>query len=99
MSSLPTTEDEVRSRAGQLLGIEDVDPKSAQAGVGQVTTFNQLGFKGEGSSLKPDGWYLPVDRSSVAILLETKARDSVPIESPKLKRASTEVLRCCALPL
>ncbi|WP_311446685.1 N-6 DNA methylase [uncultured Rothia sp.] len=92
MSSLPTTEDEVRSRAGQLLGIEDVDPKSAQAGIGQVTTFNQLGFKGEGSSLKPDGWYLPVDRSSVAILLETKARDSVPIESPKLKE---QVLKYC----
>lgn len=92
MNSLPTTEDEVRARAGQLLGLDDVDKKIAQAGVGQLTTFKQLGFTGEGSSFKPDGWYLPVDRSSVAILLETKARDSVLIEDSKLKE---QVLKYC----
>lgn len=91
-SNYPTTEDEVRDRAGQLLGLGRVDSKEARAGVGQITTLKSLGFSGEGASLKPDGWYLPVDRGLVALVLETKARDSVPIDSPALK---TQVEKYC----
>lgn len=79
------TEDEVRDHAGKLLGFDNVDPNDARAGVGQITTLKSLGFTGKGISLKPDGWYLPRDRGLVAIVLETKAQDSMPIDSPKLK--------------
>lgn len=41
------------------------------AGVGQLTTFNQLGFKGKLD--KPDGWYLPANKSDTTVVLETKA--------------------------
>lgn len=37
----------------------------------QITTFNQLGFRG--CNDKPDGWYLPDDASKPAIILETKS--------------------------
>lgn len=84
MMNDPVTEDEVRAYAGKVLGFEGVDQRIAKAGVGQITTFNSLGFSGEGSLLKPDGWYLPYDRGRVALVLETKARDSLPIDSPKL---------------
>lgn len=36
------TEDEVRDYAGKILGFEDSE--STRSGVGQLTTFNQLGF-------------------------------------------------------
>lgn len=39
-------------------------------GVGQLTTFNQLGFAGNIN--KPDGWYLPDDKKLPAIILECK---------------------------
>ena len=39
--------------------------------MGQLTTFNQLGFAGVAD--KPDGWYLPENRADVALVLETKA--------------------------
>ena len=42
----------------------------AKSWVGQITTFNQLWFKG--ISYKPDWWYLPEDTGKVAIVLETK---------------------------
>jgi len=45
--------------------------ETVNAGVGQITTFNQLGFKG--SSDKPDGWYLPNNSMFPAIILETKS--------------------------
>ncbi|MDH2456111.1 N-6 DNA methylase [Corynebacterium bovis] len=86
MSQTPSTEDEVRAYAGKILGFDSVDPKVAQAGVGQITTMRQLGFTRDNVSLKPDGWYLPTDSGSVAIALETKARDSAPIDSPILKQ-------------
>ncbi|RRD61879.1 class I SAM-dependent DNA methyltransferase [Leucobacter sp. OH1287] len=85
MGAYPTTEDEVRDYAGKLLGFSDTDNFIARAGVGQVTTLRQLGYVGDGSSLKPDGWYLPHDRGLPAIVLETKARDIMPIDSPALK--------------
>lgn len=63
------TEDEVRDLAREKLGLVECD--SAQAGVGQLTTFNQLGF--QGVSDKPDGWYLPFNHNDVALVLEAKA--------------------------
>lgn len=88
------TEDQVRERAGKKLELDDIDPKLALSGVGQVTTMKQLGFLGEGSSYKPDGWYLPTDRGAVALLLETKGEDLVPIDSPSLKE---QVEKYCTL--
>lgn len=63
------TEDEVRDKARELLGFTDSD--EAQCGVGQLTTFNQLGFPGV--SDKPDGWYLPNNPMDTALILETKS--------------------------
>lgn len=63
------TEDAVRDMARDILGFIDSD--LARSGVGQLTTFNQLGFPGVPD--KPDGWYLPVNRAEVAVILETKA--------------------------
>lgn len=39
------TEDEVRDSAKLILGFDKTEPKVKQ-GTGQITTFNQLGFKG-----------------------------------------------------
>lgn len=49
------TEDEVRDKAREILGLNSVGG-GVIAGVGQLTTFNQLGFKGRLD--KPDGWYI-----------------------------------------
>lgn len=63
------TEDAVRDLARDTLGLKDGE--KVKAGVGQLTTFNQLGF--HGVSDKPDGWYLPENRTDVALILEAKA--------------------------
>lgn len=75
------TEDEVRDKANLILDFIDSD--DARSGTGQITTFNQLGFLG--FSNKPDGWYLPKDKSKVAIILETKA-ENVDIDTDKCIR-------------
>lgn len=64
------TEDEVRDNAKTILGFDQKEEKVNQ-GTGQITTFNQLGFKGNIN--KPDGWYLPEDKKAVSIILETKS--------------------------
>lgn len=64
------TEDQVRNMAEKILGFSDGEADVRQ-GTGQITTFNQLGFKGK--SDKPDGWYLPKDKGKAAIILEAKA--------------------------
>ncbi len=64
------TEDEIRDNAKVILGFDEKEPDVKQ-GTGQITTFNQLGFKGV--SDKPDGWYLPNDKQDIAIILETKS--------------------------
>ncbi|MDN3311761.1 N-6 DNA methylase [Microbacterium oryzae] len=87
------TEDQVRDKASEILGLAGVSPKVAQSGVGQITTMKQLGFGGEGSFNKPDGWYLPVDKGAVALVLETKATGSMPIDAPALR---TQVEKYCA---
>lgn len=63
------TEDEISEKAKAILGLED--KPGVKAGVGQLTTFNQLGFKGVMD--KPDGWYLPDNRNQIAVVLEVKA--------------------------
>lgn len=92
MTHRPTTEDEVREYAGKVLELGTVSSKEAFSGVGQITTLKSLGFNGEGTSLKPDGWYLPHDRGLVAIVLETKAPDKMSIDAPELKE---QVERYC----
>lgn len=64
------TEDEIREMAGYTLGFKE-KIKNVKAGVGQLTTFNQLGFKGVND--KPDGWYLPDNINDPAIILEAKS--------------------------
>ena len=77
------TEDQVRNEAGIALGFIDaggrnVDTSDYISGVGQLTTFIQLGSKlgttdFAGASDKPDGWFLPYNQNSVAVILETKS--------------------------
>ncbi|MGM9727077.1 MAG: hypothetical protein ACI3YJ_05645, partial [Prevotella sp.] len=62
------TEDEVRDIARTELGLELSD--EALSGVGQLTSFNRLGFPGIKD--RPDGWYLPKDTNLTAIILEVK---------------------------
>ena len=63
------TEDEVRKESCEILGLH-ITEREIRSGTGQVTTFNQLGFVGIKD--KPDGWYLPNDKNSPAIILECK---------------------------
>ncbi|MHA6269385.1 HsdM family class I SAM-dependent methyltransferase [Streptococcus anginosus] len=66
------TEDQVRDYAKLVLGFDEAE-ENVDQGTGQITTFNQLGFKGY--SDKPDGWYLPKNMNDVAIILETKSEE------------------------
>ena len=66
------TEDQVRNGAAVRLGFDDGE-SDVQQGTGQITSFNQLGFRGVAD--KPDGWHLPDVKSRPAIILETKAGD------------------------
>lgn len=84
------TEDEIRNSAEKILGFDE-NEKDIQQGTGQITTFNQLGFKGV--SDKPDGWYLPKDTVSPAIILETKA-ENIDIYS---KKCLDELKKNCAI--
>lgn len=63
------TEDEVRDLAGKILGFANTE--NVISGVGQLTSFNQLGFLGVKD--RPDGWYLPDNLELPAIILETKS--------------------------
>lgn len=56
------TEDKVRDYAKVVLGFDESEDNVNQ-GTGQITTFNQLGFKGY--SDKSDGWYLPKNMNDV----------------------------------
>lgn len=86
------TEDEVRDSAKIILGFDKSEPKVKQ-GTGQITTFNQLGFKGVID--KPDGWYLPDDKGSPAIILETKSES----ENISLKKWEKEIIKNCKIAL
>lgn len=82
------TEDEVRDVAKVILGF-DKKEKGIQQGTGQITTFNQLGFKGNNN--KPDGWYLSDDVAFPAIILETKSSK----EDISLKKWVDELVKNC----
>ncbi|NLK93083.1 MAG: SAM-dependent DNA methyltransferase, partial [Bacteroidales bacterium] len=76
------TEDQVRDEAKIILGFNEIE-KEIEQGTGQVTTFNQLGFKGIND--KPDGWYFPNDTSKVSIILETKS-EKEDLNNPKWEK-------------
>lgn len=82
------TEDQVRDNAKIILGLDAVESK-IQQGTGQITTFNQLGFKGIND--KPDGWYLPDDHNMPAIILETKSE----AEDISLQKWVDELVKNC----
>lgn len=86
------TEDEVRDSAKIALGFNKSEPK-VQQGTGQITTFNQLGFKGIND--KPDGWYLPNDLNTPAIILETKSES----EDISLQKWTDELTKNCCIVL
>lgn len=86
------TEDQVRDEAKIILGFDRTEAK-IQQGTGQITTFNQLGFKGVVA--KPDGWYLPDDLNSPAIILETKSES----EDITRKKWATELIKNCKIAL
>ena len=52
MANIVYTEDQVRDLARDILHLEETE--SVKAGVGQLTSFNQLGFLGVKD--RPDGW-------------------------------------------
>lgn len=85
------TEDVVRDEVGKTLGL--CNTEDVQAGVGQVTTFNQLGIPGIND--KPDGWYLPYDKTQPALILECKA-EQVDITT---RRCVTEIKKNCRIVL
>ena len=85
------TEDEIRDGAKIILGFDQIQSKVKQ-GTGQITTFNQLGFKGIND--KPDGWYLPDDHNSPAIILETKSILVIMILRPDLQMQKTSRSVC-----
>ncbi len=82
------TEDEVRDVAKVILGF-DKKENGIRQGTGQITTFNQLGFKGNNN--KPDGWYLSDDVAFPAIILETKSSK----EDISLKKWVDELVKNC----
>ncbi len=82
------TEDQVRDSAKIILGFDAIEAK-IQQGTGQITTFNQLGFKGIND--KPDGWYLPDDHNMPAIILETKSES----EDISLQKWADELIKNC----
>ena len=86
------TEDQVRDCAKNILGFDAIE-LNVQQGTGQITTFNQLGFKGVND--KPDGWYLPDDRNMPAIILETKAE----AEDISLQKWADELIKNCNIVL
>lgn len=85
------TEDEIRDSAGFILGFNEKN-KDFICGVGQLTTFNQLGFKGV--AYKPDGWFLPKNYNDVAIILETKS-SNVELKDKQVE----ELLKNCSIVL
>ena len=80
------TEDEVRDLAKKILGFECKE--RVNCGVGQLTTFNQLGFKGVKD--KPDGWYFPNNHAEVAIVIETKA-SNIPLGDKQVEEVLKNV--------
>ena len=69
------TEDQIREQTKAELKIED-EYIDAVAGVGQLTTFNNLdSYYFKGIADKPDGWYLPKNTNDTAVVIECKSSD------------------------
>lgn len=83
------TEDQVRDQAAKILKFETTD--NVKAGVGQLTSFNQLGFAGVKD--RPDGWYLPNNVEDTVIILETKNSNQ------KLENYIDEIVKNCNIVL
>ena len=83
------TEDQVRDQAAKILKFETTD--NVKAGVGQLTSFNQLGFIGVKD--RPDGWYLPNNVEDTVIILETKNSNQ------KLENYIDEIVKNCNIVL
>lgn len=66
-------EDKVSDLARIILGF--YDSETAKSDVGQTTTFNNLGFAGIKD--RPDGWYLPNEKTFPAIILEVKSGSTI----------------------
>lgn len=92
MSILKRTEDQVRDAAKIILGFDKIE-KDVEQGTGQITTFNELGFKGYNK--KPDGWYLPKNKTLPAIILEAKSEK----EDITLQKWVDELTRNCDIVL
>lgn len=84
------SEDQIRDKARDILGLRD--SADADSGVGQLTSFGQLGFKGEGAACRPDGWWLPKDTTVPALVLEVKA-EKVDFQEKHVQ----ELLRNCRI--
>ena len=80
------TEDEVRDYANTILKFKN--EKDVKAGVGQLTSFNLLGFVGVKD--RPDGWYLPDNKNNTAIILEAKSSSSILNENHKNETNTTK---------
>lgn len=82
------SEDIVREESKTILGFEDTE--TAKSGVGQLTSWTKLGFKGEKGS--PDGWYLPNINTYPAIIAEFKA-NNISLNKPQVD----ELLKNCKI--
>lgn len=78
-------EGQVVQLAKKILGLSDSDV--AKSDISQYKTFNELGFSGV--VFRPDGWYLPFDKSAPALILETKNSKT------KIQNYEWEVKRNC----
>lgn len=67
------TEDKVREKDGQIL--EFSDTPDLESGVGQIASFNSLGFTDVKN--RPDGWHLSNNVYTLAIILEAKSSETV----------------------
>lgn len=66
------TEDEIRDSAKKILGFDEKEPNIKQ-GTGQITTFNQLGFKGILTN-PMDGIYHQIHRTLHLFLKQSQKR-------------------------
>lgn len=74
------SEDIIREKGRDILGF--YDSETAQSGVGQLTSWKKLGFKGIQGA--PDGWYLPKIITLPAIVVEFKS-NSTPLRKPQIE--------------
>lgn len=73
------SEDKIREKGRDILGL--YDSETALSGVGQLTSWKALGFKGIQGA--PDGWYLPKISTLPAIVVEFKS-NSTSLKRPQI---------------